>query len=100
MFITGREAFEKLRRVGPIPAVIHAEHDSHHGGVVGDHIALEPDIRGPTFASPGTIARPTRMDKTDSAARESGRGERLDENGIQPLIGYAIAVEDDCVAVL
>ena len=87
-----------IKRV--IAAVVHAEHDRHHGRLVGEDVALEPHVNRPAAPAAHPVAAPAGVDKMDVEAREPGRHVVLHEGGVQALLGDAVAIKDDTVAVL
>src|SRR5439155_23084686 len=85
---------------GAIAAVVHPEHDGQDGGFVGDHVALKANLDGPPSASRDAVAAPSGMDVADHQTGKARQHVALGEGGVEPLIGNAVAVEDDAVTVL
>src|SRR5436190_12224791 len=100
MLVTLCVSAENLFIEGPIRTVVHAEHDRHHGWLVGKYIARQPQIDRSTAAARHAVAAPSGMDKTDIQFRETREDVGFSESRVQALIRDAIAVEHDPVALL
>src|SRR5262249_16064651 len=48
-----------LRSLGPVAAIVHAKHDRHYGGLIGEHISLETRIDGASGTSAYLVATPS-----------------------------------------
>ncbi len=82
-----------------ITAVVHAEHDGHDRGFVGENIMLEPLSDGAAAAAGDPIAAPAGVGEGDLGGGESGDDKSLRKRGVETLVGDAIAVKNDTVAV-
>jgi hypothetical protein len=81
-------------------AVVHAEHDGYDGGFIGVNVALKADVDIAADAADDPLVSPAGVGEGDVHRRETRGHKRLDKRGVGALLGDAVAVEDDMVAVL
>ncbi len=62
--VTGVENVVVRCGVVRIFSIIHSKHDGHHGGFVGENIALKTYVDGTTPAAGDAIAAPTGMNES------------------------------------
>ena len=85
---------------GAITPVVHAEVNGDDCRFVDEDIAIQAQINRPASTARDAIAPPPGMEKGEVFFRKPAGTVRLDEGGIESLIGNAVAVEDDAIAVL
>ena len=59
--VTFGVSVEDLGVVGAIARVVHAEHDGHDAGLVGDHVAAQAYVDGAAASARDAVAAPARM---------------------------------------
>ena len=82
-----------------VARVVHAEHDRHDRGPIGEDVAGEADVDRAAPASAHPVAAPSGVDELDLEVRVAGSHVGLDVKGVEPLVGDAVAVEHDSIAV-
>src|SRR6202034_3764876 len=85
---------------GPITAIVHAEHDRHYGGFVGEDISLEAEVDGAAATARNAVAAPSRVHEGYLHLRKAREHIGFSECGVEALVGDAIAIEDHAVSIL
>src|SRR5579872_1341495 len=84
------------RAVAP---VVHAEHDGHHGRPVGDDVAAQANVDRPASTAADPVAAPAGMHESNVHRGEARQYVGFGEGRVKALVGDAVAVKDDGVAV-
>src|SRR5262249_34558355 len=93
-FLLGVDAL--LNLAGPnVAAIVHAEVDGEGGGLVGEDIAFEASV-----AAAGGIAADAYVAEGEVVGREARLAPDFDVVGVKPLLGDAVAHDDDDVVFL
>src|SRR3954469_1603682 len=82
-----------------VRAIVHPQHNRHHGRAVREDVALQSLIDRSAAATGDPIAAPSGMNKLHVHLRKAGYDVGFGESRIQPLIGNAVAVEHNPVSI-
>ncbi len=98
VFVARAEFVEEGLIERAVMAVVHPQHNGHHGGIVRQHVPPDADVDGSAASAAHAVAAPSGMDEGDVHPGESRDYIGLGEGGVEPLIGDAVAVEHHAVS--